>query len=86
MPKYTVHIYATVRVPITFEAGTMEGAVAQAVNADLYDTLTTGKGEVDNGYEYAGEITGFLVDVQGATDHSESRSFDANGIEITNEI
>lgn len=55
--KYRVHIYATVRVPVNIEASSPLEAARRAENEiNLYDKLSS------NEFEYAEEITYFLVD------------------------
>ena len=74
MPRYIVHIYAVVRVPIEVNAESPEKAVKKADEiTDLHQILD--KDEV----EYAEDIIEYLVDEIEDGDVKRSFSFDRHG-------
>jgi len=57
MPKYVVHIYAVVRVPVEISAESPEAAIKKIDEKyNLHDILDRGK------IEYAEDVTEYLVD------------------------
>lgn len=74
MAKYRVHIYATVRVPVEIEEAENHQQAIEAAKAVDLDTLLQ-----HPEFEYAEEITGFLVDEDGDADYIKSRSYDSEG-------
>ena len=73
MPKYHVHVYPVVRVLVSeVEAQSPEEACRQAERA--VDVAWALKGTV---VEYANDIDGFLVDMDGDTEHQLSAWYDA---------
>ena len=78
--KYTVHIYAIVRVEVPeIEAETQQQALTRAQKqVDLYDLFR--RCDVPNGVEcieYADEISHFLVDEEGDEEHEKSKWYDS---------
>jgi hypothetical protein len=73
MTKYHVHVYPVFRVLVRdIEADSPEDACQKAeTSINWYD--------LDEYHpEYADEITGFLVDEDGDTEHERSTRYDAN--------
>lgn len=54
MAKYTVHIYAVVRVPVEVEADSPEEAIKKSDDFDLHSGFMGG--------EYSESVTGYVVD------------------------
>jgi hypothetical protein len=52
--KYTVHIYAVVRVPVDVEADSPEEAIKKTDDFDLHSGFMQG--------EYSENVTGYMVD------------------------
>lgn len=69
--KYRVHVYVTYRIPVEVEADSHEAAMKAAAASFNPDDFTRG-----DGFEYADEISGYLVDEDGDEDFRNSRSYD----------
>jgi hypothetical protein len=78
MPKYQVHVYPAVRVLVTdIEAETPEAAMKQAEElVDLHRLFDGLGGPHVVSLEYADDIDGFLVDVDGDPEHKLSAWYD----------
>jgi len=69
MPKYHVHVYLVVKELVCdIEADSQPAACVEAERVMLLDPPPN----------YADDITGFLVDEDGDTEHRRSASYDAN--------
>jgi hypothetical protein len=72
MPKYHVHVYPVVRVPVAdIEADSPEEACQKAEQAIDFSNLFS-----QPGTEYADDIDGFLVDEEGDPEHKLSAWYD----------
>ena len=78
--KYNVHVYLVVRVLVPdVEADSQAEACEKAEEAwDWVHLLRSYGDDFGPEVEYADEITGFLVDEDGDTEHQRSASYDAN--------
>ena len=74
--RYSVHCYATVRVEFTGVIASTPQDAARIVDA-LFDWE-----EHQHLAEYAEELTEFLVDIEGDSEHSRSRRFNFDFDEI----
>jgi hypothetical protein len=72
--KYRVHVYATYRLPVEVEAESQAEAMTKA--QESFDGNKFNRGDI---FEYADEITAFLVDEKGDEEYANSRAYDAAG-------
>ena len=81
MQKFTVHVYAVVRVAIpNIEAETMAAAIHEAREVVDHAYLGQALGNLPHEAHYAEADNGYVVDVAGDADHSQSSTFCADGI------
>ncbi len=73
--KYTVHIYATVRVPIEIEADSQMEALTKAEAEFLADMPDGAFNLIKAKGEYANDITGFTVDEENDPEFARTKSY-----------
>jgi hypothetical protein len=72
MSRYHVHVYPVFRVLVLdIEAESQEDACRQADQATTFERFNQAN------LEYADEVSGFLVDEDGDTEHERSAWYDA---------